>query len=79
MIDVQVNLYFNFRHKTYVMIDVHVQVNLYFNFRHKTYVMIDVQVNLYFNFRHKTYVLFPKLKYKFTCTCIITHVLCLKV
>ena len=51
MIDVQVNLYFNFRHKTYVMIDVHVQVNLYFNLRHMTYVMIDVQVNLYFNLR----------------------------
>ena len=48
MIDVhvQVNLYFNFRHKTYVMIDV--QVNLYFNFRHKTYVMM---INLYFMYK----------------------------
>jgi hypothetical protein len=53
MIHVQVNLYYNFRHKTCVMI--HVQVNIYFNFRHKTYVMIDVQVNLYL-YHHMSYV-----------------------
>jgi hypothetical protein len=33
MIDVQVNLLFSFRHKTYVMI--YVKENVYFNFRHK--------------------------------------------
>jgi hypothetical protein len=43
MIDVQVNLYFNFRHKTYVMI--HVQVNLHFNFKQNLHVHVSSQMS----------------------------------